>query len=628
MDIGFTVIGQGTEIEARLYTPSPEQCTSLVAFSQQDTFFALLMGAIYYQHDLLVRLEPCCAAALRKECSTNAATLALAVYRYLGPAALASLEGDFALVIWDAERRSFVAMRDPLGGYPLYWTEYGGMVALSTSLWSLLALRPQSVLNEEYFAELIMQPLPRQEGASELCAYVGIQRVLPGSMVTLGIAPIKAESQLYWRWLAHIHDPGTSDVVALAEQYKPLLAAAIRERLRGRTCSHFSGGMDSTAIALMARDELCSGGGKAPLHALSLVYKRLPMLARETAYIEEALQCGPEIVAHRLSADDLLDFDSFLDAPPHEEPFAGLRGLAKDRAMVDRAFCIGATTMLTGLGADEIHDLHPFYLADLLLQGRICQAWREACKWAQGRNCNPWAILLPFGLATLPPIWFISNLVKRRQKSAAVRLNQQSDWTVPPWILLDFVRRYALWDRAIENAQHMYRLCQRTDLSVTLNAIENRAGDVLRWSVAAPRGIAIAHPFLDRRLLCFGLGMQLRLQPEPGQMKPVLAEAMRDILPECICHRRRKGHFDEVYYRGLSRNLQHLEAMVRQMPSALLKMFDQDMLLKYLQEARIAGANVRQLQRMDSVLAIIHWFCLESQWRQVRTAPTQVVHVC
>lgn len=54
---------------------------------------------------------------------------------------------------------------------------------------------------------------------------------------------------------------------------------------------------------------------------------------------------------------------------------------------------------------------------------------------------------------------------------------------------------------------------------------------MFRWPVAPPLGIAHIHPFLDPRLLTSGLDMQLRILPDPGNMKPVLVEAMRDRLP-------------------------------------------------------------------------------------------------
>ena len=34
--------------------------------------------------------------------------------------------------------------------------------------------------------------------------------------------------------------------------------------------------------------------------------------------------------------------------------------------------------MLAGLGQEEIHDIQPYFLADLLRRGRFFKAWREA----------------------------------------------------------------------------------------------------------------------------------------------------------------------------------------------------------------------------------------------------------
>jgi asparagine synthase (glutamine-hydrolysing) len=97
---------------------------------------------------------------------------------------------------------------------------------------------------------------------------------------------------------------------------------------------------------------------------------------------------------------------------------------------------------------------------------------------------------------------------------------------------------------------------------------------VNRWSVAAPQGVFVANPFLDARVLRFGLGVHDRLTPEPGRMKPILAEAMRDTLPDNIRTRRRKGQFNEVYYLGLARNQHKLEAMIWQTPLEDLGIFD------------------------------------------------------
>jgi asparagine synthase (glutamine-hydrolysing) len=139
--------------------------------------------------------------------------------------------------------------------------------------------------------------------------------------------------------------------------------------------------------------------------------------------------------------------------------------------------------------------------------------------------------------------------------------------------------------------------------------------------------MAIAHPFLDARLLRFGLGMQTRLQAEPGRMKPVLAEAMRDVLPENIRNRRRKGHFNEVYYLGLARNLHKLELMIQEAPIEELGIIDKEVLTRCLQEAALWGVGVRPLHRLNLTLSLIKWLCMQDEWQHTLPSPTAVIQV-
>jgi asparagine synthase (glutamine-hydrolysing) len=216
------------------------------------------------------------------------------------------------------------------------------------------------------------------------------------------------------------------------------------------------------------------------------------------------------------------------------------------------------------------------------------------------------------------PRWF-------RQLQAAIPgkgLRQQEDGAIPPWFAGDFVRCYRLRERLIDHAQQLYHRCSQTALSVCVSALSHLAGDVIRWSVAAPLGIGVAHPFLDRRVLCLGLGIRSRLRPQPGKLKPVLAEAMRDKLPAVILERRRKGHFNEIYYLGLARNLPALEAMIREAPPVALEFFDKPVLLQALQEAGMAGTEPRRLQRLNFTLALIKWLSMQAEWRRSRESPT------
>ena len=417
------------------------------------------------------------------------------------------------------------------------------------------------------------------------------------------------ERRTYWDWLKHIKDPGTSDLSEIAQQYRHLLHTAVQERMRGCTLAHLSGGMDSTSVALLAQDVVDAGIGTAPLHTVSLVYGRLPHLARERSYIESVLQRETKMVSHQLLGDDLLDFDILSNPPLHDEPYTALWSLTSGRRFVSLAAEIGALTILTGHGADEIHALPPYSIADLLREQRFGKAWREATKWARARNDSPWRTLGAFGFNPIILTWVAGS------QWADLLAKMDGDWSVPPWILPDFARRHALRNRARENAQHIFQQCEQTTLSVTLNAIKSRAGDALRWSAAAPLGIANAHPFLDPRLLTFGLGMQSRIEPEPGKMKPVLVEAMRGRLPDKISSRRGKRGFNEVYYLGLGRNLPHLEALVRQAP--LEGMINKELFIQHLQEGSLAGVPPRGMQHLSYMLSLLTWLSQQQEWLQV-----------
>lgn len=624
MRVGFTVVRRARDIEVHVSVPDNNDQSALVTYSRLGDSFALLIGRLYYRQDRLSELLAVCPYASLHECQGNDAALALAAYHHRGIASLERLEGDFALVIWDAKITQLIGLRDPLGGYPLFWIQQENIVAFSTGIRPLCAMLPQCLLNEAYLAEFVMMQTPRNEGSNEQCIYMGIHRVLPGTMVIARADTEAIERRVYWDWLKQIQDPGANNLVDIAEQYRKLLRIAVQERMRGCTLAHLSGGMDSTSIALLAQDIVCSGGGEAPLHTASLVYDRLPLLARERSYIASALYRKTALVEHLLPADNFLDFDIFAEPPLHDEPYTVLSSLTMMQPVATLAVEIGALTILTGHGADEIHAQLPYYLADVLRRplwrksAGSSNAWQEATKWAKAQNCSPWSILLLFGLQPLLVPWVAAT------RWAAFLTKKDADWSIPPWITPEFARRHALRSRVIENARQMYQQSQHTSLSVTLNAITSRAGDVFRWSVAAPLGIANAHPFLDPRLLSFGLGMQSRILPEPGSVKPVLAEAMRDMLPDVIRYRQQKGHFNEVYYLGLARNLHHLETMIRQAP--LEGMIEKEVLIQHLQAGSLAGVPVRQLQHLNYMLSLLKWLCMQQESKGICAEVTHRIY--
>ncbi|HEU4753298.1 MAG TPA: asparagine synthase-related protein, partial [Armatimonadota bacterium] len=497
-------------------------------------------------------------------------------------------------------------------------------VGVATSIQPLLELLPRRTLNMEHLTEFLVLPgLCIQETPGDSCAFEGVRRVGAGSAI-VARAGRTVETRVLWSWEARAVDPGTDSVEELGAQYRELLQAAVRERVHGRTASHFSGGMDSTALALIADEHLRATGGE-PLHALSLVYERLSGLARERPYLEAALQAHPQIVAHRIPGDDLLDYDSLEAPPPHEEPWSWLPRIAAERVMLDLAAEAGIETLFTGVGADELLDVPPYHIAEELRRGRPRAAWREASRKAAAHTCGVWTILYEYGLVPLLPPALRSG-PRAWLHGGRVDWNGQNNYTIPPWVRPDFAQRHQMSERVLANFRRVFSGHGPAAFSVAVSSIAARHGDLSRRYLAAERGVHIAHPFFDQRLAALMLGAQLRLRPEPGVRKPVLAEATRGLLPEEIRTRRIKGHFGEACYLGLARNLPRLEALVRSAPVEDLDLIDKRELLECLRSAAMGVPTrfgIEAIARLNLTLSLLKWLSMQEQWLRKAPAPAE-----
>jgi len=589
---------------------------------------AVLVGRLHYRKDAFASLGAEVSSGLIEEHNLSDAALALSLYLKYGTRGLVQLEGDFAVVIWNGRERCFIARRDPFGAYPLFWIKAGRTIAFSTALKPLTDLLPNSAISLDHLADFLLLPTSSNERNAESCAYQNVQRVMPDTIIKIEVTTGRVERETYWDWPEKLVHVVSGDLDEVASRYRDLLRAAVRERVSRYTAAHMSGGMDSTSVCLLALDLICAGDGQPPLHALSLVYEHLPELARERSYIESVLAIERKgLIGHRVVADDLLHFGILLDPPAIDEPFAGLWAMGPDRALINKAAELGVTALLTGMGADDLLVTWPNHLTDLVHSGRLMRAWREAGEWARVRNSTPWRILRLFALPHAFPS-FRYNL--RELVPATLRrrgLRKLDDWSIPAWIRRDFVQRYSLSARIAENISQLYRTGFTTPASLALHGIERRVGGPYRYALAAPKSISFSHPFLDPRVVSFALGLQQRSFGVSEQTKPVLAEAMRDVLPHNIRDRRDKRSFNEVYYLGLSRNRPGLEAMIMQAPIDDFRMIDKEILIRSLEDAALGVADPRKLQRLNLTLSLIAWLSAQARGKRLSNQPTHSIRL-
>ena len=208
MQVGFAVVVRDEHVEFRMFGRQRADRPALVAYCEEGDNRAVLMGRLYYRHDLRSRLGGADTLA-----QSSDAALALASYRKFGLEGVERLEGDFALAISDRKERRLVASRDPMGGYPIYWLQRDGTVAVATGLRPLVDLLPtSSSVDVGFLGETLMLPFAEID-YFEGTAFEGIGRLVPGSLLTVDLPRRTVVRREFWNWPDRVEDPGKRDLL-------------------------------------------------------------------------------------------------------------------------------------------------------------------------------------------------------------------------------------------------------------------------------------------------------------------------------------------------------------------------------------------------------------------------------
>jgi asparagine synthase (glutamine-hydrolysing) len=290
-----------------------------------------------------------------------------------------------------------IGVRDPLGSWPLYYGIFRNHHAFGTSLSGLVETQGTASLNFSYIAEYFVRPFIPSEVSCQQTAVDNIQRVLPGTLVS-----IEKDGSLcvnrYWDWSNRICRVDELNLEDVAERFSGLLNDAIKERIQEQVVgAHLSGGMDSSTVAVLTARSVASRLSER-IPTFSLVYQA-PELTQERIFMTLVLEQESLLDATWIDADEAVGFDWFRqEIPPHDEPYVGLWAIAANRLLVNAARQQGVDTILTGVGGDEILSYRPLHIASLLRQGRLCSAICDASIWASARGEGTWSVLKKCGL--------------------------------------------------------------------------------------------------------------------------------------------------------------------------------------------------------------------------------------
>ncbi|MET8830111.1 lasso peptide isopeptide bond-forming cyclase [Streptomyces sp. NPDC004610] len=318
-----------------------------------------------------------------------------------------------------------------------------------------------------------------------------------------------------------------------------------------------SGGLDSTSLCFLADS---AGADLVTYHVMPLDHAN-----EDTAWARKAAAMLPRARHHMLAADraeNMFDVGYTAEHPPSapEGPSTWASGLAHIKDLAKRATAEGSSLHLTGFGGDELFGRMPACAWSLARANpvsglRLVNRYRLANRWSLAATVRSLADRSTFA----------QNLtaVAARISTPPARLDEPDfGWVfaprMPAWATPDAVAavRKLFATAADETPQPLDadRARHQALASIVFEGKTVRQVNTALAGTGAGRGIVWDAPFLDDRVLEAALSTAIDQRLAPGRFKPLLAAAVRDVVPADILDRRDKGEFSAEAFRGLERN--------------------------------------------------------------------------
>jgi len=439
-------------------------------------------------------------------------------YEEYGEACLEHLRGMFAFAIWDSNRQRLFLARDRFGKKPLFIYQKGGVLLFASEIKAILACDKLSMSVD---SSAIWDYLAYRYVPGPRTLFKGIRKLAPGSFAVWEKS-LLTESKYY---LPPDAIPGGDKTVVdnPVETFLEQLDEAVRIRMVSDVPfgAFLSGGIDSSAVV-----GLMSSHSELPIKTFSVGFS-------ETAYSELgyardiAEQFATDhhelIVSEAHLMDELPGLVRFRDAPVAEPSDIPIYLLSKEARK-------SVKMVLTGEGSDEFLGGYPKHWFE-----RYCGIYHLLPSWARAGLVEPLINALPYRF--------------HRVKTAASTLGiTQWEERMPRWFgALGPDERAALCSFSPDghaspiaapvsgNSLLRQILCYDQTSWLPDNLLER--GD--RMTMAA--SLEARMPFMDHKLATFVSTLPDRYRVRGVQMKWILREAMKYLLPEHILHRPKVG---------------------------------------------------------------------------------------
>ncbi len=420
--------------------------------------------------------------------------------------------GMWSFAIHDERDNTLFCARDRFGVKPFYYVDTPAAFAFGSEIRQLLPLIGRRIADDELVNDFLICGLTDHTTRT---FFRGIEKLAPGHWLRVDVATGNFRINRYYSLKTSPRAVSENDVPRLLHD---LLDDATRLRLRSdvRVGTCLSGGLDSSSVATLAA--AChAANSNEPFFAITAVSEQASN--NEEKYAVKIVERSrlrwkrtrPSYEEFAATVGTLIDVQ--------EEPFGG-PSIMMQYEVMKAARANGVTVLLDGQGGDETllgyQRYYAAWLLDRLRQGGVggfVSAFLAA------------AAVTPVRKLAMYLLGASSAMVRERayRWSYGFLKNPQ---------LPDALRRFA---RGARNAEVMQ----------TLEITETSLPMLLRFEDKNSMHFAIETrlPFLDYRLVEFGLGLPVAVKLNRGWTKWPLRAAMQKDLPEDICWRKDKVGF-------------------------------------------------------------------------------------
>lgn len=429
------------------------------------------------------------------------------------PTPLAELQRNgkrFAALEWDG--RILRASRDPLGLAPLFYRVFPGSVWLATEVAPLVSLETPVPDLEALAARAAFVPIDERTG------WRGIYRVLPGSTIEIAAPDLRIAASRYWSPASLIGTYRGSRSEALAE-FRQRFDAAVKRCYEPGSAILFSGGVDSTAVAVTARS---MGQGVA-----RLVHVHFPALPQtnEQRYAAAAAQSVGAPLDTIPGDVTPWDIDAELDlyAIPYNRLPYGLFEPA-----LSHIAAAGIDIALDGHDGDGVLGPRGAEWGNLILNGDLR---RVASLY---RSCGAKRAMRGVAADFVPPF---CRPARFRRATLMQSIARYFSEPLRSRIVSEDIHRWR-WPSSRWRARQLLPVLPRALIGFEQKEIEG-----------ARYGIDLRHPFADRDLVEFLVSLPCAIKSDPGHAKQLLVEALDGELPEMARDRPKSDYMAVVGHR-------------------------------------------------------------------------------